>query len=172
MLQINQTFDIFNQLVWRIYKSILILVPFQIAMIWKNKIFVKFFILIIKYFMGFFHLKIYHDKCLTIKITIFNLFKYVKSFSNKFLIKLCVILFTYTTWKHCSMYWQNNISGKNRKKKKLRILWNDYMKLNDDDDDVITNNQQQHYFPYCAKVFERVIINKTQKLKVFNFCQH
>ena len=70
------------------------------------------------------------------------------------------------------MYWQNNISDKNRKKKKLWILQNDYMKLNDDDDDVITNDQQQHYFSYCVKVFERVIINKTQKLKIFNSCQH
>ena len=46
------------------------------------------------------------------------------------------------------------------------------MKLNNDDDDVITNDQQQHYFSYCAKVFERVIADKIQKLKVFNFCQH
>ena len=46
------------------------------------------------------------------------------------------------------------------------------MKLNDDDDDVITNDQQQYYFSYCAKIFERVIANKIQKLKVFNFCQH
>ena len=165
-------FDIFNQLIQRIYKLILILVFFQVAMIWKNEISVKFFILIIKYFMSFFYLKTYRDNHLTLKTTIFNLFKYVKSFSNKFLIKLCVILFTYTTWKHRLMYWQNNISDKNREKKKLWVFWNDYMKLNDNDDDVITNDQQQHYFSYYAKVFEKVITNKTQKLKVFNFCQH
>ena len=46
------------------------------------------------------------------------------------------------------------------------------MKLNDNDDDVITNNQQQHYFSYRAKIFERVIVNEIQKLKVFNSCQH
>ena len=138
----------------------MILIPFQVAMIWKNEISVKFFILIIKYFMNFFYLKTYHDKCLTLKTIIFDLFKYVKSFSNKFLIKLCVILFIYTTWKHRLMYWQNNISDKNRKKKKFQIFQNDYMKLNDNDDDVITNDQQQHYFPYCAKVFERIIVNK------------
>ena len=140
MFQINQTFDIFNWLIWCIYKLVLILISFQVAMIWKNEIFVKFFILIIKYFMNFFYLKTYRDKCLTLKITIFNLFKYVKSLSNKFLTKLCIILFTYTTWKHCSMYWQNNISDKNHEKKKLWVFQNNYMKLNNNDDDVITNN--------------------------------
>ena len=133
-------FDIFNQLIWRIYKSVLILISSQIAMIWKNEIFIKFFILIIKYFMDFFYLKTYHDKRLTLKITIFNLFKYVESFSNKFLTKLCVILSMYTIWKHHLMYWQNNISDKNHKKKKFWIFWNDYMKLNNNDDDVITND--------------------------------
>ena len=141
-------------------------------MIWKNKISAKFFILIIKYFMNSFHLKTYRDKRLTLKTTIFNLFKYVKNFSDKFLTKLCVILSTYTTWKHRLMYWQDNISDKNREKKKFRIFQNDYMKLNNDDDDVITNDQQQHYFPYCAKVFKRVIADEIQKLKIFNFCQH
>ena len=153
-------FNIFNRLVQRIHKLVLILVSFQVAMVWKNEISVKFFILIVKYFMGFFHLETYHDRCLTLKTTIFDLFKYVKNLSNKFLIKLCVILSTYTTWKHRSMYWQDNISDKNREKKRFRALWNDYMKLNDDDDDVITNNQQQHYFSYCAGVFERVIADE------------
>ena len=122
--------------------------------------------------MSFFYLKTYCDKHLTLKTIIFDLFKYVESFSDKFLTKLCVILSTYTTWKHRLMYWQDNISDKNREKKKLRVLQNDYMKLNDDDDDVITDNQQQYYFSYYAKVFGRVIVDKTQKLKVFNFCQH
>ena len=138
----------------------MILILSQVAMIWKNKISVKFFILIIKYFMSFFYLETYRDRCLTLKIIIFDLFKYVESLSDKFLTKLYVILSTYTTWKHRSMYWQDNISGKNREKKRLRALWNDYMELNDDDDDVITDDQQQHYFSYCAKIFGRVIADE------------